>query len=153
MKKLLIFFIALSTFTVNAQGVMVVSEIESKDISAFEATLNQWMTAVKKVTGIENARLRVHQVDGSRELIVTRFFHSMKDMVASMDMEKEKDEEIGAALNSMPEPSEGSWGRFVSNTDFKGSSLWEFVPDAERNNKKVGNAPVAQMDRAQPCGG
>lgn len=130
MKKLLIFFIALSTFTVNAQGVMVVSEIESKDISAFEATLNQWMTAVKKVTGIENARLRVHQVDGSRELIVTRFFPSMKDMVASMDMEKEKDEEIGAALNSMPEPSEGSWGRFVSNTDFKGSSLWEFVPDA-----------------------
>jgi hypothetical protein len=130
MKKLLFAFIALSVFAVKAQTVMAVSEIEAKDISAFEATLNHWITAVKKVTGIENAGMRVHQVDGSRELILTRFYPSMQEMVTSMEMEKEKDEEIGAALNSMPEPFEGSWNKFVSNTNFKGNSLWEFVPEA-----------------------
>ena len=36
MKKLLIFFIALSMFAVKAQPVMVVSEIEAKDVTAFE---------------------------------------------------------------------------------------------------------------------
>ena len=81
MKKLLILFIALSMFAVKAQPVMVVSEIEAKDVTAFESTLNHWMTAVKKVTGTEDARMRVHQVDGSRKLIVTRFYPSMQEMV------------------------------------------------------------------------
>ncbi len=147
MKKLLIFFIVLSTLAVKAQPVMVVSEIEAKDVTAFESTLNHWMTAVKKVTGIEDARMRVHQVDGSRELIVTRFYSSMQDMVTSMELEKAKDEEIGAALNSMPEPFEGSWNRFVSNTNFKGNSLWEFVAEGSTVPKSWENMSDEERDQ------
>lgn len=132
MKKLLILFIALSLGMPisQAQGVLVVSKIESKDFSSFEATLNQWMTAVKKATEIENAGLRMHRVDGSRELIATRWFDSMQAMVDNIEKEKSKADEINAMLESMPEPSEGNWNRFVSSTDFNGSSLWEFVPKA-----------------------
>ena len=132
MKKLLILIVALNLcmLTSNAQGVLVVSKIESEDFSSFEATLNQWMTAVKKATDIENAGLRVHRVDGSRELVATRWFDSMQDMVDNMEKEKSKDKEIGEILETMPEPSEGNWDRFVSSTDFKGSSVWEFVPKA-----------------------
>ena len=53
--------------TTNAQGVLVISEIESTDVSAFEVTLNHWISAVKKATVTEEAKMRVHQVEGSRD--------------------------------------------------------------------------------------
>ena len=147
MKKLLFLILALSMFTSNAQGVLVISEIESTDVTAFEETLNHWITAVKKATDIENANMRVHQVDGSRNLMVTRWYDSMKDMVDNMDMEKAKGEEIDALLNSMPAPSEGIWDKFISSTDFKGSSVWEFVPDASSLPKSMEG--ISQEDRDQ----
>jgi hypothetical protein len=132
MKRFSIFIIALglALSTSNAQGVLVVSHIESTDFTAFGNTLDQYMSAVKKATETENLGLRVHRVDGSRELIATRWFDSMKDMVDKMDEEESKNEEIGEILQSMPEPVEGNWNKFVSSTDFKGSSVWEFVPEA-----------------------
>jgi len=147
MKKLVFLFVTLSMFITNAQGVLVVSEIESTDVSAFEVTLNQWISAVKKATEVEDAKMRVHQVEGSRELIVTRWFDSMKDMVDNMDMEKEKDEEIGAILDAMPEPSEGSWDKFISSTDFKGSSVWEFVPEASTLPKSMDGISKEERDQ------
>jgi len=147
MKKLVFLFVTLSMFITNAQGVLVISEIESTDVSAFEITLNQWISAVKKATKVEDAKMRVHQVEGSRELIVTRWFDSMKDMVDNMDMEKEKDEEIGAILDATPEPSEGSWDKFVSSTDFKGSSVWEFVPEASSLPKSMDGISKEERDQ------
>lgn len=146
MKKLCVLFVALSMFFTNAQGVLVISEVETTDISAFEVTLNQWISTVKKVMEIEDAKMRVHQIDGSRELIVTRWFESMKDMVDNMEMERAKNEEIGAILSSSPEPEEGSWNRFVSNTDFKGSSVWEFVPEASTLPASVEGMSKEQKD-------
>jgi len=147
MKKLLFLFVTLSMITTNAQGVLVISEIESTDVSAFEVTLNHWISAVKKATVAEDAKMRVHQVDGSRDLMVTRWFDSMKDMVDNMDMEKAKGEEINALLSSMPAPPEGSWDKFISSTDFKGSSVWEFVPGASTLPKSMEG--VSQEERDQ----
>ena len=109
--------------------VMVVSEVETTDISAYEDILNRWMSSVKKVTGKEDIGSRVHQVDGSRELIATRFFSSMQDMVDSRKIESEKEEEIVEVFRSMPGQSEDGWDRFVSNTNFKNSSVWELVSE------------------------
>ena len=139
-------FVALSMFISNAQGVLVISEIESTDISAFEVTLDQWIGTVKKVMEMDDAKMRVHQVDGSRELVVTRWFDSMKDMVANMDKEKEKEEEIGTILNSLGEPEEGSWNRFLSSTDFKNNAVWEFVPEASTLPASMEGATQEEKD-------
>ena len=125
MKRISILIVALCLgfFTSNGQGVLVVSHIESKDFTAFGNTLDHYMSAVKKATETENLGFRVHRVDGSRELIATRWFDSMKEMVNKMDEEESKNEEIGTILQSAPEPVEGSWEKFVASTDFKGSSV------------------------------
>ena len=131
MKKLLIPFVTLFlfVFTSHSQMVMVVSEIETTDVSAYGDILNRWMSSVKKVTETESAQTRVHQVDGSRELISTRFFGSLQEMADTRKNEKEKEEQIVEEFRSMPGQSEDGWDRFVSNTNFKNSSVWEFVSE------------------------
>ena len=149
MKKLLIPFVALclSTFTSHSQMVMVVSEIETTDVSAYGDILNRWISSVKKVTETESAQMRVHQVDGSRELIATRFFDSMQEMVDTRKNEKEKEEQIIEEFRSIPGQSEDGWDRFLSSTDFKNSSVWEFVSEGSTVPKSWES--MSQEDRDQ----
>ncbi|MFH6769754.1 hypothetical protein V8G56_13455 [Gaetbulibacter aquiaggeris] len=131
MKKLLLTFVTLFlfVFTSHSQMIMVVSEIETTDVSAYEDILNRWMSSLKKVTETESAQMRVHQVDGSRELIATRFYGSLQEMADTRKNEKEKEEQIAEEFRSMPGQLEGSWDQFLSSTDFKNSSVWEFVSE------------------------
>ena len=129
MKKFLFIIVALSMFTAYGQPVMVVSEVETEDMTAFKSVMGQWMGAVKKTMDMEDARVRTFQEAGSRKLQIVQWFDSMSDMAKYMEGTDAKRSEIMQNMESMDPMPEGSWEKFTDATSFKESSLWKYRPE------------------------
>jgi len=129
MKKHLIQIFLLSAILSSAQGVMVVNEIETNSPENFKTIVNHWMTAVKTGMEKDNMQTYVFAEQGSKKMQFLQWFESKKAMVEQMDQQEASQQKIWAAFQEMDPLPEGSFETFNEATDFRESSVWEFMPE------------------------
>ena len=145
MKKFLFIIVALSMFTTYGQGVMVVSEVETEDMTSFKSVMNQWMGAVKKTMEMDNARVRTFQEAGSRKLQIVQWFGSMSEMAKYLEDTDAKRSEIMQNMEAMDPMPEGSWENFTNATSFNESSVWKYRPDLSTTPETF--SPLSKEER------
>jgi len=145
MRKLLFILFTISILSVNAQGMLVLTEVETESVSTFETVMNKWMGALKTTMEIDDARMIVFREQGSRNLILAQWFDSLTDVVEHMDSQEANNEKIMQAWESSDPLEEGTWEKFVEETDFKENTVWEYMPELSTTPETY--SPLSQEEK------
>ncbi|CAI8304388.1 MAG: Uncharacterised protein [Formosa sp. Hel3_A1_48] len=129
MKKLFIKMFLFTALVSNAQGIMVVNEIDTASPENFSTMVNHWMTAVKTGMEIDNMQSYVFAEQGSKKMQFLQWFDSKHAMVEQMDQQEASQEKIWAAFQEMDPLPDGAFEAFNEVTDFRESSVWEYMPE------------------------
>ena len=129
MKNFVFAIFAMCVMSLNAQGILVISEAETKSIETFESVMNKWMGALKSTMEMDNARLTVFREMGTRNMKIAQWFDSMDDMVGYMNKQEENQEKIMQAWESSDPLEEGTWDKFADHTNFNSAEVWKYRPE------------------------
>lgn len=129
MKQLIFALVATFSLTINAQGIMVVNEIETDSPENFKTMVTQWMTAIKTGMELESLNTHVFAELGTKKMQFLQWYDSKQAMIDRMDQQENSREKIWAALQEMPPLPEGALETFNEVTSFRESSVWEYMPE------------------------
>ena len=129
MRNFVFAIFAMCVLSMNAQGILVISEAQTESIPTYETVMNKWMGAVKSSMEMDDVRLNVFREQGTRKLKMIQWFDSMNEMVDYMDKQEASQEKIMQAWESTDPLEEGTWENFVSATDFSGTEVWKYRPE------------------------
>ena len=128
MKRIVTLLALIFSMTIYGQGVMLMFDIETKSQPSFKKAADNWFKAVKTQVG-ETPDMYTYQVQGSREMRMLQWFESKQAMVAHMDKMDANESKVEETLNNMEPMPEEDWTNFVTGTDFKEASVWEYIPE------------------------
>ena len=128
MKKLIITLIIAASTGLNAQ-IMVVNELETESSENFSTTVTQWMNAIKTALEMDDAKAYVFQEPGTKKMQFLQFFESLTDMATHISKQEDSRAQIVEAFQKMDPLPEGTWDTFNDVTNFRESSVWEFMPE------------------------
>ena len=128
MKKLIFTLLITISTGLNAQ-IMVVNELETESPENFSATVTQWMSAVKTGLEMDDARAYIFEEPGTKKMQFLQFFDTLTDMVTHLNKQEDDRDQIVKAFQEMDPLPDGTWDTFNQVTDFRESTVWEFMPE------------------------
>lgn len=129
MKNTIIKLFLLAVVSVQAQAVMVVSEIETTSADNFSSVVSFWMSAVKTGLEIDDMQTYVFAEPQSKKMQFAQWFESKTAMVDRMELQDANQEKIWGAMQEMEPLADGAFEAFNSATNFRESSVWEYMPE------------------------
>lgn len=129
MKNFFIKILLLTGVLSQAQAVMVVTEIETTSKDDFSTVVNFWMSAMKTAHKIQDMQTSIFAEPESNTMQFIQWFESKTAMVERMEFLESNEEKVWATMQTMDPLPEGTFKAFSAATDFRESSVWEYMPE------------------------